>query len=71
MKYNLYEDISHPTNYKKIIRNQQKAKELIKIIKTNKDYSMQNFDGADIKYSLICENLKIVIPKQSETQVVE
>ena len=65
------EDISHPTNYKTIMRNQQKDKELIKIAQNNKDYSIQNFHGADKKYSLICKNRKIVIPKQLEKQVVE
>ena len=65
------EDISHPTNYKTIMRNQQKDKELIKIAQNNKDYSIQNFHGADKKYSLICKNRKIVIPKQLEKQVID
>ena len=34
------ENFSHPTNYKTIIQNQQKDKELIKIAQTNKDNSM-------------------------------
>ena len=65
------EDISHPTNYKTIMRYQQKDQELIKIAQSNKDYSVQHFHGADKKYSLICRNRKIVIPKQLEKQVVE
>ena len=68
------EDISHPqkkTNYKTIMQNQQIDKELIKIAQTNKDHSIQNFHGADRKYSLIFRNHKIVIPKQLENQVIE
>ena len=57
------EDISYPTNYKSIMRNQQNDKELIKIAQNNKDYSIQNFHGADKKYSLIFKLL--------EKQVVE
>ena len=49
------DDISHPTNYKTITRNQQKEKELIKITQNNKDYSIQTFHGADNKYSLIAK----------------
>ena len=55
-------DISHPTNYKTIMQHQQKGKELIKIAQTNKDYPVQIFHEADMKYSLICKNF-IVIPK--------
>ena len=47
------EDISHPTNYKIIMQYQQKDEELIKIAHNNKDYSIQNFHGADKKYTLI------------------
>ena len=64
-------DISHPTNNKTIMQNQQKDKEFIKIVQNNKDYSVQNFHGASKKYSLICKNRKIVIPKQLEKQVSE
>ena len=53
------EDISHPTNYKIILQNQQKDKELIKIAKANKDYSRLNFHGANKKYSLICGKCKL------------
>ena len=53
------------------MRYQQKDKDLIKITQTNKDYSSQNFHGADKKYSLIFRNRKIVIPKLLEKQVVE
>ena len=62
------EDTSHPTNYKTIMLNQQKDKDLIKIAQNNKDYSIQNFHRADI---FIRKNLKIVIPKQIEKHVVE
>ena len=65
------EDISHSINYETIMQYQQKDKELIKIAQTNKDYSIQNFHRADKKYSLICKNRKIVIPKQLEKQVME
>ena len=47
------EEISHPTNNKTIMQMQQKDKVLIKIAQTNKDYSIQNFHGANKKYSLI------------------
>ena len=50
---------------------QQKDKELIKIAQNNKDYSIQNIYGADKKYSLICSNRKIMIPKQLGKQVIE
>ena len=56
-------DISYPTNYKTIMRYQQKDKDLIKIAQNNKDNSIQNFQGANMKYSLLCKNCKIVIPK--------
>ena len=57
------DDISHPTNYKTIVQNQEKDKDLIKIAQNNKDNSKQNFHGADEKYALIYKNRKIVIPK--------
>ena len=41
------EDMSHPSNYKTIMQNQQKDKELIKIAQTKKDHFIQNFHGAD------------------------
>ena len=65
------EDILHPTSYKTIMQYQQKDKHLIKITKEKSDYSIKTFHGADKKYSLICRNNKIVIPKQLETRVVE
>ena len=65
------EDSSHLINHKTSNQNQQKDKELIKIAKNNKDYSIQNFYGINKKYSLIYRNSKIVIPKQLEIQVVD
>ena len=56
-------DISHPTNYNTIMRNQHKDKDLINIAQSSIDYSIQNFHGANKKYSLICKNCKIVITK--------
>ena len=41
------EDISHPTNHKTIMRNQQKDKDLTKITQNNKDYFLQNFHWSD------------------------
>ena len=55
------EDIPQPTNCKTIMQYQQKDKDLIKIAQNNKDNSIQNFYGANKKYSLICRNCKIVI----------
>ena len=46
------------------MQNHQKDKELINIVQNNKDYTIQNFHGADKKYSLICKNHKKMIPKQ-------
>ena len=65
------EDILHPTSYKTIMRYQQLDKPLIKLAKTDKNYSIKQFHGADKKYSLICRKHKIVIPKQLEKRVVE
>ena len=48
------------------MQNQQKDKELIKIVQTNKDDAIQNFHGANKKQFYICVNRKIVIPKQQE-----
>ena len=53
------EDISHPTNNKTIKQNQQKNKELIRIVHTNKDYSIKNFHGVNKKYSHICKIAKL------------
>ena len=43
----------------------------MKRAQSNEDYSIQNFHGDNKKYSLICKNCKIVIPKQLEKKVVE
>ena len=40
------EDILYSTNYKTIMQNQKKDQEFMKIIQTNKEYSIQNFLGA-------------------------
>ena len=65
------EHISHPANYKTIMQNQQKDKELTNIAQDNKDYSIQNVYGVDKKYSLFYRKYNTVIPKQLENQVVE
>ena len=57
------EDISCSRNYKTILQDQQKDKELIKIPQINKDCSIHNFRGGNKKLFLICKNNKIVIPK--------
>ena len=41
---------------------EQIDKSLVETAKLNKGYSIQNFQGADKKYSLICRKHKIVIP---------
>ena len=70
-KNDLPEDI-HPTNYKTIMKHQQKDKNLIKTAKSKpKEFVIKHFHGADKKYSLICRKHKIVIPKQLEKRVVE
>ena len=65
------EDVLHPINYKTIMRYQQNNTPLIETAKLNKDYSIKHFYGTDKKYSLICKEHKIVIPKLLEKQVVE
>ena len=63
------EGILHPTTYKTIMQYQQIDKELIKIAQTNEDYSIQNFQWPNKKYSLLCRNSKIVIPKQLDNKL--
>ena len=59
------EDVLHPTSFKTIIRFQQKDKYLIGIVKEKpNDYSIKQFDGAGKTYSLICKQMKIMIPNQ-------
>ena len=49
------------------MRFQQKDKSLIEIAEVKpKDYSIKPFHGTGKKYSLICKNRKIVIPKQKQ-----
>mgnify|MGYP000473878471 FL=1 len=62
---------AHPTNYKTIVLNHEKDKDSIKIDKTDKNYSIKQFHGAGKKYSLICLNNKIVIPKQLQRRIVQ
>ena len=62
---------AHPTNYKTIMLNQQKDKDLISITKTDKNYSIKQFHGAGKNYSLICLNNKIVIRKQLQRRIVQ
>ena len=40
---------AHPTNYKTIMLNQQKDKDLIQIAKTDKNYSIKQFHGTGKK----------------------
>ena len=65
------EDLSHPTNYKSIMKSQQQDKTLIETAKLDKKYSIKHFHGADKKYSLICRNNKIVIPKDLQEPMVQ
>ena len=54
------------------MRFQQKDKSLVEIAKVKpKDYSMNQLHGTGKKYSLICRNRKIVIPKQIQKYFVE
>ena len=52
-------------------RQQKSDKDWIKIAQTNKDYSIQNFHGANMKYSVIYRNRENVISKQLESKIVE
>ena len=65
------EDLSHPTSYKSIMKSQQLDKTLIETAKLDKKYSIKHFHGADKKYSLICRNNKIVIPKDLQEPMVQ
>ena len=65
------EDLLHPTNYKNIMRSQQKDTTLIKTAKADNNYSLKHFHGADKKYSLICRNNKIVIPEELQVPMVQ
>ena len=56
---------------KLFVQYQQNNKPLIETAKLYKDYSIKPFHGVDEKYSLICREHQIVIPKLLEKQVVE
>ena len=57
------EDVPHPVNYKTIMQYQQNNKCLIETAKSNKEFTIKQFHGADKKYSLICSKYEVVIPK--------
>ena len=66
------ENILHPTNFKTIMRFQQKDKSLIDNAKDKpKDYFIKQFHGAGKAYSLINRYKKPVIPKQLQKSFVE
>ena len=54
-----------------MMKYQQKDKNFIKISQINKDHAIQNFHGANKKYSLIYKYRKIVIYKQLKKWIVE
>ena len=58
------EDIPYQVDYTFIIQYQQNNK-------SNKVYSIKYFHETGKKYSLICREHKIVIPKLPEKQIVE
>jgi len=47
-------NMAHPTNYKTIMKFQQKDKSLIETAKKNKNFKVKQFHGAGKNYSLIC-----------------
>ena len=49
-------DIESVNIYYGLEDDNKKDKELIKIARTKKDYSIRNFHGADKEYCLICKN---------------
>ena len=53
------------------MKSQQQDKTLIETAKLDKKYSIKHFHGADKKYSLICRNNKIVIPKDLQEPMVQ
>ena len=60
----------NPITYTNIAKHQQKDKNLIKLAKNNKDYSIKSFCGGGKEHHLIVHNDKIVIPKQLQRTVV-
>ena len=71
LRKNDFPEETHPTNYKTIKFYQQKDKNIIKIAKTDKNYSIKQFHGTGKKYLLICYHDKIIIPKQIQTRIVQ
>ena len=58
------EDFPHPTNFKTIMRFQQKDKSLMQITKDKpNDYSIKQFNGADKTNSLISRHDHTVISR--------
>ena len=64
-------EIAHPTNYKTIMKFQQKDKSLLETAKKNKNFKINQFHGAGKSYSLICFNNKIVVPKDLQKRMVQ
>ena len=63
-------DDSFPLTYKVIASEQQKDKELIKLLKTNSSYVVKTFHGGGKSRSLITLNDKIVLPTSLQERAV-
>ena len=63
---------AYPLHYKLIAREQNKDRNLFKLLKSNTSgYTIKSFCGGGKKRDLICHNDKIVIPSSLQRRVVE
>ena len=60
-----------PLTYKNIQREQQKDKELLKLVQDSPNYQLKTFRGGGKTRSLICHNDKIVMPSTLQRRTVE
>ena len=58
-----------PVMYKLIMREQQKDKMLMKCAQSSMDIILHSFHGGRKSYQLLCENGKIIIPKNLQKKV--
>ena len=63
---------AYPLHYKLIAKEQNKDRNLFKLLKSNTSgYTIKSFCGSGKKRDLICHNDKIVIPSSLQKRVVE
>jgi len=61
----------YPTNYKTIMKLQQKDKRLLETAKKNNHFKNKKFEGVEKIYCLICFNDKIAILKDLQKRMVQ